>query len=103
MKDGDGKERLLNTLARDIDHNAQTSILTSFGHKFRGDKFGYRRGQVDAIDEDVDYCSQQNPPDGSGSKYNLPSRISWKGPPLAVSAISHLTMLSLFALEFQHS
>lgn len=42
----------------------------------------------------VEVEGQREVRDGSEAS-SVPSRISWKGPPLAVSAMSHLTISSL--------
>lgn len=49
-----GREKERDALARDIDDNAQSTIRSSFGDEFRGDKLGNRLGEVDAVDENVD-------------------------------------------------
>jgi hypothetical protein len=91
----------LNSLARNVDDDAQPPVLSSLGDEIGRQELGDRGGQVDAVDKDVDCPVRQvcisvsnKVADMKGTR-GSPSSISGKGPPLAVSAMSHLTMFSL--------
>lgn len=92
----------LNSLARNVDDDAQPPVLSSLGDEIGRQELGDRGGQVDAVDKDVDCPVRQGDicvsvgmsMDSRGTR-GSPSSISGKGPPLAVSAMSHLTMFSL--------
>jgi hypothetical protein len=44
----------LNLLARDVDDDAQSPVLSSLGDEIGRQELGDRGGQVDAVDKDVD-------------------------------------------------
>ena len=44
----------IDSLARDIDDDRETTGITGLSDEFGGDELGDRLGEVDAVDEDVD-------------------------------------------------
>jgi len=81
-----------NLLAGDVNDDGETTVLPGLSHELRSDELGDGLREVDAVDEDVHCPSAQKLLSAAA---DIPSRISWNGPPFAVSFMSHLTMLSL--------
>ena len=87
-----------NLLAGDINDDGKATVLPGLSHELRSDELGDGLREVDAVDEDVHCPSAQKLLSAAA---DIPSRISWNGPPFAVSFMSHLTMLSLHISSVQ--